>query len=166
MTVVRVPSNGIEAMPPFEIEVPEGWAAREAPGVAVHLSPNDDADVSLVVSSVRVERDLDLRSVAVRSFAQQRLQHPDVTIDAQRVGRFGDRLTYLRSVTVPTADSTSQLHALFFAPSADVRSVADVFSLVGTCPADRIDEVGPQFVDVVASFRFVDGATEPSEVGD
>ena len=86
------------------------------------------------------------------------MQHPDVTVDAQRVGRFGDRLTYLRSVTVPSGDATSQLHALFFAPSADGREVADVFSVVGTCPAARIDEVGPRFVDVVASFRFVDVA--------
>ncbi|MEL6892239.1 MAG: hypothetical protein AAFP84_11625, partial [Actinomycetota bacterium] len=165
MSVIRVPSAALAATPWFECDVPDRWSASEAPGVVVRLGPDDDESVSLVVSAVRVDRGLDLRSVAVRSFAQQRMQHPDVVIDTQRVGRFGDRLTYLRSVTVPGDVDRAQLHALFFAPSADGRSVADVFSVVGTCPAGRLDECGSQFVDVIASFRFLQPST-PGSAGD
>lgn len=145
-------------MPPFECVLPLGWVVAEAPGVLAACSPSDDPSVSVLISAVRVDRDLDLRSVAVRSLAQQRRAHPDVRLDSQRVGRFGDRLTYLRAVTVPAAESLSQLHALFFAPSAPERPVADVFSIVATCPPARLDDLGGPFIDLVASFRFDEAA--------
>ena len=153
MTVVRVPSEQVGVVPRFEFELPEGWSITEAPGVLVRCAPVDDESTSIVVSAVRVDAELDLRAIAVRSLAQQRRVHPDARIDAQRVGRFDDRLTYLRAVTVPAGEPVSQLHALFFASDDADRPVADVFSVVATCPPDRLDDLGETFIDLVASFR-------------
>jgi hypothetical protein len=156
MTVVRVPSETVEGIPAFECELPDGWSAREAAGVLVSFGSDDDHAVSVLVSSVRIDRSLDLRAVAVRSLAQQRRVHPDLRLDSQRIGRFGDRLTYLRAVTLPGDDALGQLHALFLAPGAEDRPVSDAFSVVATGPASRIDDLGPVFVDLVASFRFTE----------
>lgn len=153
--VIRVPNAAISAVPAVECELPTGWAAIESPGVLASLGPVDDPSITVLVSSVRVERDLGLRGVAVRSFAQQRRSHPQARIDTQRVGRFDGRLTYLRSVTLPGPEPVAQLHALFFAPSTADREVADVFSVVGSCPEPVVAGTGPIFVDIVASFRFV-----------
>lgn len=158
MTVVRVPSAVIPGVPAFECALPSGWSPHEAPGVLVSFTCDDEPSSSVLVSTVRVARGLDLRGVAVRSLAQQRRVHPDVRLDSQRIGRFGDRLTYLRAVSVPADEPLGQLHALFFAPDDADRPALDVFSVVATCPAARLDDLGPVFVDLVASFRFVETA--------
>jgi hypothetical protein len=146
----------VPAVPAFELDLPTGWDLAAAPGLLATLSAGDHSDWSVVVSSVRVEAGDDLRSVAVRSFARQRAQYPAAAITAQRTGRFGDRLTYLREVAVPMADDrrVAQIQAMFLAPDA-APSVRDAFSLVATCPDGELDRLGPLFVDLVASFRFV-----------
>ena len=155
MTTVRIPSADVPAVPAFEIDLPAGWSVAAAPGVLATITDGSQPEWSVVVSSVRVDAADDLRSVAVRSFARQRAQFPGATITAQRTGRFGDRLTYLREVSVPASDDRrlTQLQAMFLAPAAG-SAVHDAFSLVATCPEGQLDRLGPLFVDVVASFRF------------
>ena len=156
MTTLRIPSSVIPAVPAVEFDLAEGWTAVPAPAVTAALTPVSGRPWSIIVSTLRVDAEDDLRSVAVRSFARQLGRHPGASIRAQRTGRFGDRVTYLREVALPaTSDhgDTAQLQALFFAPGRG--TVRDVFSFVGTCPSAQLDELGPVFVGVVASCRFV-----------
>lgn len=158
MTVVRVPSAAVPASPAFEVDLADGWTVEPAPGAVAALSPPGGRGWSVVISSTRVAADDDLRAVAVRSFARQRAQHRTATIRSQRTGRFGDRLTYLREVSLPDTDrgSFAQLHALFFAPAVGAGPVRDVFSVVASCPDGQLGELGPAVVDLVASWRFVE----------
>ena len=162
MNHVHVPSPDIPGFAAFTCGLPDGWMALEAPGVLAALEPvgadSMPTPVSVLISAVRLRGNVELREVAVRSLAQQRRVHPEVRIESQRFGRFGDRLTYLRVVTVPTELPAAQLHALFFAPEQSSRSVTDAFSIVASCPAADLDAFGPTFIDVVGSFRFANGA--------
>ena len=154
MTEVRIPGPEVAATPAFICSLPSGWRTQETPGALAAFTLPGAAGVSVLVSVTRVGKDVDLRDVAVRSFAQQRRAHTSVTIDSQRVGRFGDRLVYVRGVTVTDTESTAQIQGLFFGPAADDPPTADVFSLVGSCPARDISDYGPLFVDMLASISF------------
>lgn len=153
-SMIDVPGPVVRGPAPMRIWLPPGWTAHEAAGALVAMRPPDTADASVLVGSSRVSVGTDLRDVAVRSFARQRAQHPGLRLDSQRVGRFGERVTYLRAVTVPGDPELAQIHALFFAPIRPDRDVADTVSLVGSCPAVSIESFGPLVVDIVASFEF------------
>lgn len=153
-TEIMIPGPGVSATPAFACSIPGGWAAQEGAGAVAVFRPADAPDVSVAVSATRVGKGVDLRDVAVRSFARQRRDNAGVTIDSQRVGRFGDRVVYVRGVTVPGDHSTSQVHGLFLGPSGEERSTVDVFSLVGSCPATDIADYGPAFVSILASISF------------
>lgn len=158
VTTIRVPGPEVTAAPAFVCSLPDGWDASEAPGALAEFSLEGVTGVSVLVSVTRVGKDVDLRDVAVRSFARQRRAHQSVTIDSQRVGRFGARVVYVRGVTVHDARATAQVQGLFFGPAADERSTADVFSLVGSCPAGAIADYGPVFIDILASITFDEAA--------
>ena len=154
VTQIRVPGPQVATAPAFVCSLPEGWDAHEAPGALVAFGRGDTAGVSVLISVTRVSKDVNLRDVAVRSFARQRQAHQSVTIDSQRVGRFGDRVVYIRGVTVLDTAATAQVQGLFFGPAGDDRSTADVFSVVGSCPGGSLADYGPVFVDILASISF------------
>ena len=152
---VRIPSGDVPAVPTFDVDVAVDWVAAPAPGAVARLCDERHPDRSITVTSLRVDDETGLRDVAVRSFARQRQVHPSAEIRAQRTGRFGERLVYLREVAIGGATPVTQLQALFLVESGPAR---DAFSFVGTAPAAELDEFGPVFVDVVASFREADAA--------
>jgi hypothetical protein len=168
VTKIRVPSPEVSPTPAFVCSIPDGWEPHDAPGALAAFTLQGVTSVSVRVSVTRVEKEIDLRDVAVKSFAHQRRAHQSVTIDSQRVGRFGNLVVYVRGVTIgdptnndptgsdPTGDKeqTAQVQGLFFGPAGDQRSTADVFSLVGSCRASDIANYGPTFVDVLASITF------------
>ena len=153
-STIDVPGAEVRGTPAFRCLLPAGWAVGEAPGALLVMRPDGMTDASVLVSTSRVDATTDLRDVAVRSFARQRAQHPGLRLDSQRVGRFGDRITYVRGVTVPGEPERSQIHALFFGPQLAGRVVADAVTVVGSCSADDIESYGPLFVDIVPSFEF------------
>lgn len=109
---------------------------------------------SVVVSSLRVGTDTTLRDVAVRTFARQRARHPGAAIRTQRTGRFDGRLTYLRDVVVPDpAGDRAQLQVLFGLPVVGSPQLSDIVSIVATCPDGELELLGPDVIDLVASFR-------------
>ena len=154
-TEIMVPGPHAPATPAFACTIPAGWHASEAAGAVASFAPGASPGVSVVVTATRVDKNVDLRDVAVRSFARLRRTQGGVTIDSQRVGRFGERIVYVRGVTVPGEQPLSQVHGLFFGPAGDDRETADVFSLVGSCPASAIADHGPAFVSILASISFV-----------
>jgi hypothetical protein len=151
---VDVPGPEAFGVPAFRFLLPAGWGLTEEPSAWAAMRPADDAATVAMIGSSRVGRTIDLRSVAVSSFARQRRQHPDLRLDSQRVGRFGDRVVYVRSVTLPGVSPLAQVQALFFAPTDERRAVADVFSVVGSCADEQVELYGPTFVDLIASFEF------------
>lgn len=152
---VRIPSGDVPAVPTFDVDIAVGWAAEPAPGAVARLSDEQHPGRAITVTSLRVDAETGLRDVAVRSFARQRQAHPSAEIRAQRTGRFGDRLVYLREVAIGGTTPVTQLQALFLVETGPAR---DAISFVGTAPAGELDDFGPLFVDVVASFRESDAA--------
>lgn len=152
-TIIEVPSGHLRGTPPFRCLLPEGWTAAETPGACISMQPLADPSVSLLVNVSRVASDTDLRDVVVRSFARQRGQHPELRLDAQRVGRFGDRVTYVRAVTVPVDPELAQVHAMFLGGRETGRPVVDAFTIVGSCPTGAVEAYCPVFIDVIASFE-------------
>jgi hypothetical protein len=155
-SMIDVPSAAWPGPVPMRVLLPAGWTAAEAAGAIVALQPPDVDGASVLVGASRVAVDTELRDIAVRSFARQRARHPQLRLDSQRVGRFGDRITYLRAVTVPGEPELSQIHALFFAPRHPDRAVVDAITVVGSCPTASIGSFGPIAIDVVASVEFTE----------
>ena len=157
---VHHPGPEAPGVPGFTLDVPAEWSAHEAPGAVLAVSRrNGDGGAAVVVTTTRIDRGVGLRDVAVRSFAEHRRTHPGIVIDDQRVGRFGERVVYLRGMTVPDARSpVAQVQALCFAPGGPERTTTDVVALTGSCPAAEIDEHGGVFVDMIASLSFTDGS--------
>lgn len=121
-------------------------------GVIASFDIEGHTDWSVVVTTLRVAEHTTLRDIAVRTFARQRSQQPAASIRTQRTGRFGDRLTYLREVHVPhDGNDLAQLHVLFMLPLGS-GALADVISVVATCPDGQLESLGPPVVDLVASF--------------
>jgi len=54
-----------------------------------------------------------------------------------------------------SAACASGLHALFLAPKEQGRKTADLFQFIITAPAELMPQLGPGFVEMIASFRFV-----------
>lgn len=140
----------------MRVLLPAGWTATEAAGAIAALRPPGADGASVLIGATRVAIDTGLRDIAVRSFARQRARHPHLRLDSQRVGRFGDRITYLRAVTVPGEPELSQIHALFFAPRHPERAVVDAITVVASCPTLAIDSFGPIAIDIVASVEFAE----------
>lgn len=153
-SMIDVPGAVALGPAPMRLLVPAGWTADETAGALVALRPGDDELASVLVGSSRVAASTELRDVAVRSFARQRARHPQLRLDSQRVGRFGERITYLRAVTVPGDPELAQIHALFFAPADPRRGVVDAITMVGSCPSASVESFGPVVIDVVASVEF------------
>lgn len=154
---IQVPGPDVSPTPGFVCTIPTDWVASDSAGVIAEFAPTEASgisDVSVLVSASRVDKTVDLRDIAVRSFAHQRRSHDSVTIDSQRVGRFGDRVVYVRGVTVTDDAPVAQVQGMFFGPAPEGRQTADVFSVVGSCPTDSIAKYGPVFIDILASISF------------
>ncbi len=158
------PSVEIQPIPPFTFEVPEEWEIQEVPGAHVAIHPSEqtgDFWVNVLVASSRVTKQTRMRDVSMANFIRLKRRHPDAEISSQKAGRFGERPTYMRVLGFTDNASgkpLAQVQGLFFGPSADDRDVVDLFSVVGTAPADQIEHFGPIFVKIISSFDF------PSEI--
>ncbi len=154
------PSDALRGVPPFDFAVPRGWVVFEAPDShALIRTPVQVADfwVNAVIQSDRVPRKIELPHAAVLTMRQIEAAGSEIRIDEEKIGSFGDRQTYLRTIEVTPNDSTqrvAQLHALFFAPTPDDKALHDLFQIVGSCPVEVAETFMPIFVRMVASFRF------------
>jgi hypothetical protein len=155
------PSSTLRPVPSFVFEVPAGFELDEGPGaLAVARVPEavDGFWVNLIVSHDRVQRGMGLKTAAKNTFGLLARQCPGLALSEQRTGRFGDRLTFLAvaNFAAPrTKRPLSQVHAIFFAaPEEEATKTADLFHIVGTCPAELVKKYGPAFVQVISSFQF------------
>jgi hypothetical protein len=154
------PSAQIRPIPGFVFSIPEGWVLDESPDALVVAHTPEAHDgfwVNAIVSHDRIARGVDLKKAAAITFERIKRQVKDVVIKQERMGKFGDRDTYLRAIQFVTADGTRQLaqiHGLSIAPTPEAGKVHDLFQIVGTCSLADVDTYGPKFVEIISSFRF------------
>jgi hypothetical protein len=100
---------------------------------------------------------LTLQQAAQHTFVQLGKQCPGLKVNDEKLGRFGDRVTYMRAVEIPAPQSNrplTQVHALFFAPRPEPAKTTDLFHIVGTCPSGQAEIFAPAFIGVISSFQF------------
>lgn len=158
--VVIHPSSLVRPVPAFVFAAPPGWVVDEAPSAVCAIRAEaaiDDFWSNALLLHDRVARAVDLQAAATASWGRLRADAPSAVVRMERVARFGQNVTYLRGVeieSVSSGRSLAQLHALFFAPSADAAKTADLFQFVATSTPEQMAHVGRLFVDMLATFRF------------
>jgi hypothetical protein len=158
--VAVYPGSTLRPVPPFIFTVPRGWVLEEAPdALALVRTPEPVLDfwVNAVISTSRIGRAVDLRRAAALALARQQRRAPGLEVVEEKLGRFGDRITFLRAVQLPVPDRDhllAQVQALFFPPVDDTGNVVDLFQIVGTCPREAFGTFAPIFVKLIESFRF------------
>jgi hypothetical protein len=161
--VVAYPSHMIRGIPPFVFAVPQGWVLDEAPdALAVVRSPQevDGFWINAILSHDRVPRSVDFKQAAQFTFAKLKQGSPDANVTMEKLARFAANVVYLRGVELSAPKSgrkLGQLHALFFAPvdKDDKGKTVDFFQFIATSPAELMPKVGSEFVEMIASFKFV-----------
>jgi hypothetical protein len=155
------PSAMVPGVPPFVFSLPAGWVVDEAPGAVAVLRLAEQVDgfwINAIVSHERVARSVDFKTAAQVTWAKVQRDSPGVRSTFERLARFGANPVYLRGseLTAPeTNRRLAQLHAMFFAPTNEGGKVVDFFQIVCTTPAELSEQFGPQFVEIIGSFRFV-----------
>lgn len=158
---VVYPSSQVRPVPSFLFNAPEGWVVDEAPDALVVVRTPVEVDgfwINAILSHDRVAASVDLDTVAKATWARITNETPSATVNLERIARFGDNVVYLRGVQLDAPQSgrqLAQLHALFFAPREAGRKTADFFQFIVTAPADKMAELGPGFIETIASFRFL-----------
>lgn len=155
------PSEVIKPIPSFVFSVPEGWVVDEAPdALAVVRLPQqvDGFWINALLSHDRVPRSVDFKQAAQLTWARLKQANPDAKPEMERLARFDANVVYLRGVEVKAPQSgrsLAQLHALFFAPAPDEGKTVDFFQFIGTSPSEHMERFGPNFVEMIGSFRFI-----------
>jgi hypothetical protein len=158
---VVYPSRTVRSVPSFVFLGPEGWIVDEAPDALIVVrapQPVDGFWLNAILSHDRVAASVDLEAAAKATWARVLRDSPNAKAEFERVARFGDNIVYLRGVELDAPQSgrkLGQIHALFMAPKEQGRKTADLFQFVITSPAELMPQLGPGFVEMIASFRFV-----------
>jgi hypothetical protein len=156
---VVYPSAAVPAVPAFVFTGAAGWTVDEAPGALVVLRspPQSGSSLDAILRHERVATAVMLEDAAKVTWARIQRESPDAKLSFERVAGFGPHVAYLRgfSFGAPGGGTIAELHAVFLAPKVDGRKTADLFQLAMTGPAEALQQHGQEFVDMVASFRFV-----------
>jgi hypothetical protein len=153
------PGKLVPGIPKFVFITPLGWVLDEAPGaVAVLRLPNDIEGfwVNAILSHDKVSRSADFDSVAKATWARLLRTAPDATVSGEQLVRFGDQVMYVRGAEFATSSRRlAQVHALFFAPTADRGKTVDFFQFVLTGPVAAMGGISTVFMETLSTFRFV-----------
>jgi hypothetical protein len=156
---VVYPSAAVRSVPSFVFTGPDGWTVDEGPGAVVVLRSPQQADGSTLDAVLRHDRvaaTVSLEDAAKATWARIQRASPDATLSFERVAAFGPNVAYLRGFSFGASGATiAGLHALLLAPTVDGRKTGDLFQLTMTGPAEALREHGQEFVDMVATFRFL-----------
>ena len=159
--IVAYPSRVLRPIPGFVFAAPEGWVLDEAPDALAVLRSAEEVDgfwPNAIISHDRVASSIDLETAAKASAARLEQATPGVTVQFERLARFGPNVVYLRGVELPAPQSgrkLAQIHGLFFAPAPEGAKTTDLFQFVATATPEAMAELGTKFVEMIASFRFV-----------
>ncbi len=159
--IVSQPSKVIPGIPPFLFSLPKGWVIDTAPASLAVIRQPKEVDgfwINAIISHDRVARAVDYKKAAQITWARLVRQAPDATQTFERLARFGANIVYLRGCEMTSPESKrkiAQMQGLFFAPVTEGGKVVDFFQIVCTVPAELTDEYGKDFVEIIASFKFV-----------
>jgi len=157
--LVSQPSSTIPGVPPFVLSAPEGWTTDRVPGaLAVFRQPQPAGDFysNAILSHSVAPKTFEFKQAAQATWAQLKRANPDANPKFERMVAFGTNQVYLRGAELTRENKKySQLHAIFFAPPPEGAKVVDYFQIVCVAPSDQIDAVGPEFMTLIGSFRFM-----------
>jgi hypothetical protein len=160
VNVAAYPSAELRPIPAFAFAVPNRFVIEEAPDAIAVARTEEEVDgfwVNAIISVDKVRSEVKLAEAAAVSLARLKRRAPDAEVMTERLGAFDGREVYIRGVqlTAPQGDrKLGQVHALFFAPGQEGQRLRFLFQIVGTCPAEKMEEYGPLFVLLVRSFKF------------
>ena len=158
--IVNYPSAALPGVPPFVAVAPDGWISASSPSSLVVIHEPEAVEgyfANAVIEHTRVARSVDFKRASQVTWAKVQREAPDVKARFERMAQFGNNRVYLRGaeMTAPANKRAfSQLHSLSFAPAADDAKLVDLFQITCTVPSNRIDAVGPLFMEIISSFRF------------
>ena len=155
----RHPSAELPSYAPFEIELPPGWRADEAPDcIGVFFDPAAVGfRVNLLVSADRVALEVDLEAAA-QATLEEVSQYPDFLLEQEKVGEISGEPASMRfqSFAVDGVDDRLlQLQVLVFSPPDGRQRTHDLFHIDGTCLAGDAERYATVFQEIARSFRFV-----------
>jgi hypothetical protein len=150
-------------LPPFaafEIELPDGWEADEAPDcLGIFVAPDVAGfRVNLLVGADRVGATFELEDAAAATLEHCQANFGEFRVEQEKVSVIGGRPAALRfqSFTVEgVEDRLLQLQVLLFAPPGHRTRTKDLFHIDGTCLVGDQATYAPQFAAAAESFRFV-----------
>jgi hypothetical protein len=156
----RHPSAELPGFAPFEIELPEGWRADEAPDtLGVFFDPAATGfRVNVLVGVDRVGIDVDLEAAAQMTL-EGVAGYPHFQIEREKVGEVSGRPASMRFQTFEPEGAPGallQLQVLFFNPPDGRTQTHDLFHIDGTCLAAHAETYAPVFLEIAESFRFLD----------
>lgn len=156
----RHPSAELPPFAPFEIVLPDGWRADEAPDcLGVFFDPTAAGfRVNLLVGADRVPASVDLEAAAEETLAQMS-GYDAFQLEREKVDEISGQPASLRfqSFAVDGLDDRLlQLQALFFNPPDERTKTRDLFHIDGTCLLGDADTYAPVFLEIAHSFRFLD----------
>lgn len=158
---IEVPGADAPGCAGLRFSIPSKWTCSEVPLALFAVHPPDAIDgfwVHALVDVTKVSPHVDLAKVADATLARLSRHDPDVIVEMERTGRFGEHRVHLRGVAANLGTPrrrTAQLHALVLAPTTAARPVTDLVTLVGSCPIERSEEFIPCMIDLVASIEFL-----------
>jgi hypothetical protein len=150
-------------LPPFaafEIELPDGWEADEAPDcLGIFVAPEVTGfRVNLLVGADRVGATFELEDAAAATLEHCRANFAEFRVEQEKVAEIGGRPAALRFQTFAVdgvEDRLLQLQVLLFAPPDHRTQTKDLFHIDGTCLAGDRETYAPVFAAAAESFRFV-----------
>jgi hypothetical protein len=159
MSTFKHPSPELPAFAPFELTLPDGWRADEAPdtlGVMVDPAATDFR-VNLLVGVDRVAIELDLATAAQSTLAEASA-YAVFKIEREHTDEIGGEVAAIRfqSFAVEGApDRLLQMQVLLFNPPDGRRKTKDLFHIDGTCLERDAEMYAPIFLAAARSFRFL-----------
>jgi hypothetical protein len=153
------PSRELPPFAAFEIELPDGWEADEAPDcLGIFVAPDVTGfRVNLLVGADRVGATFELEDAAEATLEHCRANFAELRVEQEKVAEIGGRPAALRFQSFAVdgvEDRLLQLQVLLFAPPDHRTQTKDLFHIDGTCLDGDKETYAPLFAAAAESFRF------------
>ena len=165
MSTINYPNDAAPAPHSFTIECPDGWTVHPAPRALMMLTPDEHSPEfhpNLVIASHRVPSSVDLKEIGVSTLVTAAGIGSDAALEVGKVGRLNGRLVYIQTLALTlesTGQRAAQLHVVFYGPQngsaeGEGGSVADLYTVIGTCLDVDAPTYAPIFLQIAASLTF------------
>lgn len=161
MTALRYPSTELPAPASFELDLPDGWIAHPAPGLAFVAAPGGDGPptTSLVGSVRRIDGAVTLTELA--DSIGDEIARVDAISLVDRTEReiHGEKCLVITFEVGAGADAVRQSKALWL---VDVGSgLSDAVTVTASYPAGADDTVLDDLGSIIDSVRITTAGTRP-----